>query len=71
MKKSEMNRNKKRKDVEDEVWRLTPWGCLFAVLNDYNIYCDHITSRMGEHLVDDFMEAMEKHGYLSRVSEEE
>ena len=49
---------------DNGVFRLTPWGCLKKVLNDYNIDCEHITGRMGEHLVEDFMDSMIRAGHV-------
>lgn len=52
---------------KDERIMLTPWGCLLSVLHDYNILdTGHITAKMGEHLVDDFMEQLAKVGYLEK-----
>lgn len=51
-------------DEDEERYVLTPWGCLYCVLNDYNIDTNHITGKMGEHIVNDFMEVMETAGYL-------
>ena len=53
-------------DEDDEHYVLTPWGCLVCVLEDYNIDTNHITGRMGEHIVDDFMKLMESAGYVAK-----
>ena len=55
---------------DDEIYVLTPWGCLYATLKDYGINADHIPGRVGEHIVDDFMEAMAKSGYVRKSGEE-
>ena len=51
---------------DDERYVLTPWGCLACVLEDYNIDTNHITGKMGEHIVEDFMELMENAGYVTK-----
>lgn len=60
----------------EEKYQLTPMGCLYAVLLDY-VGPDHlldirkIKGRVGEHIVEDFMDALVKTGYLERTSDEE
>lgn len=60
----------------EEKLRLTPMGCLYAVLLDY-VGPDHlldirkIQGRVGEHIVEDFMDAMVKFGYLARAERQE
>lgn len=60
----------------EEKLRLTPMGCLYAVLLDY-VGPDHlldirkIQGRVGEHIVEDFMDAMVKFGHLERKNDEE
>ena len=55
----------------EEKLRLTPMGCLYAVLLDY-VGPDHlldirkIQGRVGEHIVDDLFDALERQGYLER-----
>ena len=56
----------KDEEENDEKYVLTPWGCLYGVLLDYGIDVSHIKGRVGEHIVEDFMEAMEKAGYISK-----
>lgn len=56
---------------DDEVYTLTPWGCLYGVLNDYGIRTDHIKGRMGEHIVEDFMDLMVQHGFVAESETEE
>ena len=58
-------------DDDDVKYCLTPWGCLYATLTDFGIDVDHITGRVGELLVEDFMEAMQKAGYVSKAPEED
>lgn len=54
-------------DGDDEcVYALTPWGCMMSILNEYNIQHDHITPRIGEHMVEDFMNLMEKQGIVKK-----
>ena len=54
----------------NEKYRLTLWGCLAGVLQDYGIDISHITPKMGEHMVTDFMETLEISGYLERHENE-
>ena len=60
----------------EEKLRLTPVGCLYAVLLDY-VGPDHlldirkIQGRYGEHIVEDFMDAMVKAGYVGRAEKGE
>ena len=56
---------------DDDVFRLTKYGCLVAVMSDYGINLDHITPAIGEHLVDDFFECLAKQGYLQKVDPED
>lgn len=51
----------------DEKYVLTPWGCLCVVMDDYNIDYSHLTPMMGKHMVEDFMDAMERAGHVSSV----
>lgn len=62
--------------TSEEKYTLTPMGCLYAVLLDY-VGPDHlldirkIQGRVGEHIVEDFMDALVRTGYLERTSDEE
>lgn len=56
--------------AEEEKYVLTPWGCLMGVLMDYGIDISHITPKMGEHMVDDFLKNMVKAGHIEEVGEE-
>ena len=58
-----------KKKEQEEEYVLTPWGCLSAVLYDYGIETDHIKGKVGEHIVDDFMDAMTVAGYVSKAGE--
>ena len=60
-----------KKKSNGEVFVITPWGCLSSILHDYSIDASHITGKMGEHLVDDFMAAMVKAGYIRASKKEE
>lgn len=60
----------KNKQEEEEVMVLTPWGCLMGVLNDYGFNTDHITGKIGEHMVEDFMDLMVATGHLAKVEGE-
>lgn len=55
-----------------EKYVLTPKGCLYAVLLDY-VGPDHlldirkIQGKVGEHIVEDFMDAMVRAGHVARA----
>lgn len=60
-----------RKDMDDEeMYILTPWGCLSEVLEEYGIDTERITAKIGEHMVDDFMKLMIKSNYVKKKEEE-
>lgn len=52
---------------EDVKFVLTEWGCLSSVLTDYGVGISRVTGKIGEHIVEDFMELMCKCGYIGRV----
>lgn len=54
-------------DDDNETYVLTPWGCLYTVLLDYGINAEHISGRVGSHIVEDFMDAMERSGYVAKA----
>ena len=60
---------------DEEKYTLTPMGCLYAVLLDY-VGPDHlldvrkIQGRVGEHIVDDFLDAMCRCGHLAKAEGE-
>lgn len=56
-------------EKEDETFALRPWGCLYVVLKDYGVDISGVTPRMGEHMVNDFMELMVTNGYLAIAEE--
>ena len=56
-------------EEDDEKYMLTPWGCLCGVLIDYGINVSYISGRVGEHIVDDFMDSMVKCGYVGKVED--
>lgn len=56
---------------KEEKFQITPWGCMVSVLNDYGIDTSHLTGKMGEHLVEDFMDAMVMAGYIKKKEETE
>ena len=43
---------------EDETYSLTPWGCLYSVLQDYGINLG-VSGRVGAQIVEDFMNLQE------------
>lgn len=54
------------KTTNEETYVLTEWGCLSSTLEAYSIDVSHITSRVGAHIVEDFMDAMCNAGYLEK-----
>ena len=58
-------------ESEDEVYILSEWGCLYAVLSDYGIDVSDIPGRVGVHIVEDFMSELERVGYLVRGEKNE
>lgn len=66
--------NKEKKD--EEHYALTPMGCLYAVLldyvgPDYLLDIRKIQGRVGEHIVEDFMDAMVRFGHVERAERAE
>lgn len=55
----------------EEQYVLTEWGCLGSTLKEYGVDVSHITGRVGKHIVDDFMDAMCKAGYVEKKENEE
>ena len=61
--------------TSEEKYTLTPMGCLYAVLLDY-VGPDHlldirkIQGRVGEHIVEDFMDALVMAGHLVKMEGE-
>lgn len=55
---------------DEEKYTFTPWGCLCAVLTDYGFDVDRVSGKVGEHIVEDFMDLMEVCGYVSKEREE-
>jgi len=58
-------------DDEDEVYALTPWGCLESTLLEYGIDVSHVSGRVGGHIVEDFMDSMIRSGYVGKSADEE
>lgn len=60
---------------DEEKYTLTPKGCLYEVLLDY-VGPDHlldvrkIQGRVGEYIVDDFLDAMCRAGHLAKAEGE-
>lgn len=54
---------------QEEKYVISPWGCLSTTLTDYAVDISHITPAMGEHMVEDFMDAMVKAGHVGKVEE--
>lgn len=54
---------------DDEVYVLTPWGCLWVTLERYGVDLSGITPTIGEHMVDDFMNTMIGAGYICAKEE--
>lgn len=55
-----------------ERYALAKWGgCLVATLNSYGFDIpDYIIGVVGDHIVDDFMEAMQLAGYVAKREEQ-
>ena len=49
---------------DDVFYTLTPWSCLLLTLHDYGINLDHISGKVGAHIVEDFMELMIEQGNI-------
>lgn len=52
---------------DDVKFVLSEWGCLHSVLSNYGINVDHIKGKVGEHIVEDFLELMCECGYIGRA----
>jgi len=52
---------------DNERFILSEWGCLYSILNDYGIDVSNISGRIGQHIVDDFMELMAEMGYVEKI----
>lgn len=52
---------------DDVKFVLTEWGCLSSVLTDYGVDISRVTGKIGEHIVEDFLELMCKCGYIGRA----
>ena len=52
-----------------EEYRLTPWGCLSVIFDDYGVDYSCVTPAIGKHLVEDFLNLMERVGHLKHISE--
>ena len=51
---------------ENAEYTFTPWGCLSFILEEYGVDITGITGKIGVHLVEDFMELMEKCGHVKK-----
>ena len=58
-------------DDDDVKYVLSPWGCLSVVLKDYGIDISRISGKVGSHIVEDFLELMEKAGYILECDDNE
>lgn len=58
-------------DDDDVRYVLSPWGCLSVVLEDYGIDISRISGKVGSHIVEDFLELMEKAGYILECNDNE
>ena len=56
---------------DDVMFVLSEWGCLHSVLSDYGINVDHIKGKIGEHIVEDFLELMCECGYIRKTEDKE
>jgi hypothetical protein len=55
---------------DEKKYTLTPWGCMRAILSDYGYDPDRLTPTVGTHMVEDFLAAMERAGYIGKAEEE-
>lgn len=56
-------------DEDNAKYVLTEWGCLSCVLRDYGFDISRISGKVGQHIVEDFMELMCTAGYIKENSE--
>ena len=63
-----LNDIREMKDTADEIYQLTPWGCLYSVLQDYGIELN-ISGRVGAMIIEDFMDLMVKQGHIRAVED--
>lgn len=55
---------------DDARFVLTEWGILAGIMSDYGIDVWHIPGRVGQHIIEDFMEGMVNAGYIAKNEEE-
>jgi hypothetical protein len=53
----------------EEVFKLTEWFILYTVLTEYGIDVSHISGRVGQHIVEDFIAGMIEQGYILKASD--
>ena len=58
-------------DDDDVKYVLSPWGCLSVVLEDYGIDISRISGKVGSHIVEDFLELLEKAGHILKCDDNE
>ena len=56
-------------EEDNATYRLTTWGCLHSVLEDYGIDISNITPKIGQHMVDDFFNLLYINGYAQPMTE--
>ena len=56
---------------DEEIYGLTPWGCMCAVLKDYGYDPERLTPKMGEHMVEDLMAMMVTAGIVMKRKQED
>ena len=56
---------------DDVKFVLSEWGCLHSVLSNYGINVDHIKGKVGEPIVEDFLELMCECGYIGKAEDKE
>ena len=56
---------------DNDVFVLSEWGCLSNVLVDYGVDVSRVTGKIGEHIVEDFMELMVKCGYIKKAEDDD
>ena len=66
-----MQNNEEWFEDDGLLYVLSEWGCLSSVLTDYGIDVSRVTGKIGEHIVEDFMELMCKCGYIGKAEGKE
>lgn len=52
------------KEYNEEIYCLTMYGCLLKTCEEYEVNISHLTSKIGEHFVEDLLELLVLQGYI-------